>query len=424
MARKKAVTVTTANEQFRDALIRHQIGILRLSSKLQKDVIAAIDATERELALELRALDPITDQGGADIRTRRARKRLTDIQKRLARVRSAAFGDSLALWDQTLRDFVVDEAKFLDVALEAALPVVYDAAIPDFRRLRSTAVTNALFRGPGPGMHTLQQWVRRMERADLDRIMGQIRIGLVEGSNVPAITRRVVGTARLKGTDGVTAATRREATMFTRTALNQVANEAKKQFYVENEDVISFERYTATLDSRTTPVCMGLDGQRFRVGEGPYPPVHINCRSLRIAVVGAEVLAERPMKTVTQQMLLREYREANGLTRAATADRASLPRGHKSKFDQFARKRTRDLIGRVPADTTYEQFLRAQPASFQDDVLGKTKGKLFREGKLPIRKFTDETGAEYTLSELARRDRKAFLDAGLKPKDFIKSDAA
>jgi len=34
----------------------------------------------------------------------------------------------------------------------------------------------------------------------------------------------------------------------------------------------------------------------------------------------------------------------------------------------------------VPADMTYYEWLKTQPKEFQDDVLGKTRGKLFREG--------------------------------------------
>lgn len=409
--------MSTTNEEIRDALIRHQIGILRLSKRLQREVLEVIDATEAEIIRELRALEPVTDRAGVDLRNKRVRARLVNVQKRLQRVRSAAFGDSLTLWDQSMRDLVVDEARFLEVALEAAVPVVYNAVIPDLRRLKGL-VGSDLFRGPGPGLDTLRGWVRRMEADDLNRIMGQIRIGLIEGSNLPEITRRVVGTRRLRGTDGVTAATRREANMFTRTAVNNFANKAKVEFYKENADIIRFERYTATLDSRTTPVCMSLDGQRFKVGEGPIPPVHINCRSLRIAVVSDEVLGERPAKPVTEKMLLREYSRENGLRTVTARDR--LPRGHKGAFDKFARARTRALVGQVPADLPYEQWLKTQSREFQDDVLGVMKGKLFRSGKLSLNRFVDERGHEYTLSELARRDRQAFIDAGLKPKDFIR----
>jgi hypothetical protein len=40
----------------------------------------------------------------------------------------------------------------------------------------------------------------------------------------------------------------------------------------------------------------------------------------------------------------------------------------------------------------------------QDKVLGKTRGELFRSGKLTLDKFTDKTGEVYTLKELEEAD--------------------
>ena len=77
------------------------------------------------------------------------------------------------------------------------------------------------------------------------------------------------------------------------------------------------------------------------------------------------------------------------------------------------------MIGSVPAATNYETFLRNQPNGFQDDVLGKTKGRLFRSGELNLSSFVSRTGHEYTLAELARRERQAFIDVGLDPEDFL-----
>jgi hypothetical protein len=62
---------------------------------------------------------------------------------------------------------------------------------------------------------------------------------------------------------------------------------------------------------------------------------------------------------------------------------------------------------------TYGDWLRRQSAAVQDDVLGKSKGVLFRRGELPIDRFTDKSGAEYTLDELKRREAEAWEKAGL-----------
>lgn len=72
------------------------------------------------------------------------------------------------------------------------------------------------------------------------------------------------------------------------------------------------------------------------------------------------------------------------------------------------------LDGGVPAKTTYGEWLRKQPVAFQDDVLGTSKGKLFRDGKLPMDRFVDmQSGREFTLDELKRREAEAWAKAGL-----------
>ena len=71
------------------------------------------------------------------------------------------------------------------------------------------------------------------------------------------------------------------------------------------------------------------------------------------------------------------------------------------------------MSGQVAADLTYGEWLRRQPASVQDEVLGASKGRLFRAGGLPMDKFVDATGRAYTLDELRRREGAAWARAGL-----------
>lgn len=90
----------------------------------------------------------------------------------------------------------------------------------------------------------------------------------------------------------------------------------------------------------------------------------------------------------------------------------------KGSFDEFSRRRIRELTGRVPAKMTYQEWLTTQPATFQDDVLGKTRGKLFRKGGLTLDKFVNQAGDEIPLSDLARLHAEAFRAAGLDPVGF------
>ena len=71
------------------------------------------------------------------------------------------------------------------------------------------------------------------------------------------------------------------------------------------------------------------------------------------------------------------------------------------------------MNGQVPASTTFQQWLKGKPAEFQDEVLGSTKGRLFRNGGLTLDRFVDSKGRAYNLDELRKRDAAAFDRAGL-----------
>ena len=65
----------------------------------------------------------------------------------------------------------------------------------------------------------------------------------------------------------------------------------------------------------------------------------------------------------------------------------------KQKYQVIGKSGTRaSKDGPVSAKRTYSGWLRDQPAEFQDQVLGKERGKLFREGGLSLDRFTDDDG--------------------------------
>src|SRR5690606_21283229 len=82
-------------------------------------------------------------------------------------------------------------------------------------------------------------------------------------------------------------------------------------------------------------------------------------------------------------------------------------------FDEIDPGTRASMNGQVSATETYDTWLRKQPASVQDEALGPTRGKLFRQGGLKIDAFTNWAGDELTLDELRRKEAEAFEKAGL-----------
>lgn len=115
----------------------------------------------------------------------------------------------------------------------------------------------------------LEPFIKEWEEGAANRVSQTIRAGYVQGLTTPEIVRSVRDTAMVPSRQNLQA--------ITRTALQHAANESRMATWNANQDIITGYRWVSTLDSRTTPQCQALDGQVFKMGEGPMPPAHINC---------------------------------------------------------------------------------------------------------------------------------------------------
>jgi SPP1 gp7 family putative phage head morphogenesis protein len=221
----------------------------------------------------------------------------------------------------------------------------------------------------------LHEWVAGLEAGRRRRLREAVRIGYTEGETVQQLVRRVRGTAAAGYRDGVLAISRRSAEVVVRTAVAHTATASREVLYEENSDLIKGVEWCSTLDLRTTPVCRARDGKVYPPGSGPRPPAHLQCRSTTVPVV-------------------RSWRELG-------VDTSEAPPGTRASMN-----------GQVAADLTYGEWLRGQSAVAQDEVLGPTKGQLFRAGGLTMDRFVDGTGRAYTLTELRTRERAAWRAAG------------
>jgi hypothetical protein len=89
-----------------------------------------------------------------------------------------------------------------------------------------------------------------------------------------------------------------------------------------------------------------------------------------------------------------------------------------SQFDFLKQGRTRSAeFGPVAGGETYYDWLKAQPESVQNEALGPTRGKLFRDGGLSADEFAslqlDKNFKPLTLAEMKALEPEAFQAAGL-----------
>lgn len=396
----------SANEELFDAMVRHQIGLLNYSSYLRNRINTLLRATEEDLAGKILAR---LDRNNGLSNPAQWNK-LAALKEALAVIRGKGWDEATEVLMDEANALAVQEPIYMQSAITGVVPVQLSLVIPPVSQLKAI-VSARPFEG-----RVLKDWAKTMAADDIRRIQNAVQVGMAAGETTDNIVRRVIGTKAMNGADGVTEMTRKQVQAVVRTAVQHVANNARDEFFQSNADIVEQEYFVATLDGRTTPECRANDGKYFPLGKGPRPPLHFSCRSLRIAGLSASFLGQRPMKPVTEKMLLQEYAEQHNL--GALKGRNALPKGHKTKFDEFARKRTRELVGTVPSSTTYQEFLGRQPVAFQNEVLGVAKGKLFRDGKLPLDRFVARDGQELTLVQLAKKERQAFIDAGLDPDSY------
>lgn len=368
--------MATANEQLFDASVRHQIYLQRYSGTVVNKFIALLNRSDRDLVESItRRLASIEGKGfdGGPQVTKRLQALLVEIRD----LNTAAYSVAgKGLLDE-LRTFAEYETEWQASTLDKALPEGVSVTAPSARTV-AAAATARPFQG-----RLLKEWLDGLEGAKAARVRDAIRLGMVEGETIDQMVKRIRGSRALGYADGLMEIDRRGAAALVRTAVNHVGSVARDAVAADNSDILKGERWTATLDGRTSAVCRGRDGTVYPVGKGPKPPAHIGCRSLRVAILSDE-FADLDI----------------------TGQRASMN-------------------GPVRGEETYQTWLKKQPASFQDDVLGKAKAQLFRKGGLGLDRFVNRAGDELSLDQLRAKEPAAFKKAfGIKKPEAEKKPKA
>src|SRR5215217_2102612 len=352
------------NDKLLFAMVEHQVNLSRYSNATVRKIIALMNRIEPDLIAQIVKNDPTEVSGSyAD---KRLEKMLEAIRQIL---RDAYRAVGLELRAELIK-LARYEAEFNRDLLTHVIPIKWDITSPTAEQLKA-AVDARPFQGA-----LLKEWVAGLEDGTRKRLRDAIRMGYVEGESIGQIVQRVRGTRAQGYRDGILEISRRGAEAMVRTAVNHTATRAREDVYGANPDLIKGVRWVSTLDSRTSAVCRGRDGKVYPVGSGPRPPAHINCRSTTVPVT-------------------KSFRELG-------IDLDEVPASTRASMD-----------GQVPEGLTYSDWLRKKPAAFQDDILGKAKGKLFRNGDIDLDRFVDRAGREYTLDELRRREKAAFTKANL-----------
>lgn len=149
-----------------------------------------------------------------------------------------------------------------------------------------------------------------------------VRKGYANRSSVEDVLREITGTAAKNHRDGAFSKIKNQADAVTATAIQHTTAIAQagvaSVFY-------GCYRWVSVIDGQTTPICRGRNNRVFRYGAGPLPPAHIRCRSKTIPCDCGDPGEDAP---------------------------------------------------------SYFEFIKNQPPTVQNDILGATKASKLRNGDL------------------------------------------
>lgn len=345
-----------ASDRLVQLLVIRQLLLQRLIAGEERKLTRLFDDIAKTLRKAIQSGKELTGYQG-----RRLDKQIAELAA-IAKVPVPSLGTLPAL-----------EATYMQAGLEAL--GLTEAALPAASTLNAIA-DNSLVQGA-----TIKDWFSRLAstlRFDIERT---IKVGVSLGQTNKEIADNIIGMGD-KGPQPIAKA-RRDAMAITRTAVQTVANDARLAFYGENPDYIKAVQQVSTLDSRTSDICIARSGkvwsfpdfepQGHKIPWNGGPPLHWSCRSVAIPI----------LKT------LREM----GIDR-----------------DNFQQTTRASMDGQVAADITFDDFLKGKPKEFADQMLGKGRAELWREGKITLSELLNAKGQPLTLAQLAEKYGKPEID--------------
>lgn len=163
--------------------------------------------------------------------------------------------------------------------------------------------------------------------------------------------------------------TRHRADAVVRTSIQDAADAGRELIDDQFQDVILGWQSVATLDNRTTPICIHYHLKKWLKKDGwtyakipDKPRRHPRCRSI----------------------LIRLTRDTGELMQ--DNDRAAVvwDKNKKIKYKDGGESFKREEIKRLPADATYKDFFNSLTLKQQQSIVGDRKAKLMREGKISL----------------------------------------
>jgi hypothetical protein len=333
-----------------EKVIENQISLLRFTAGERKKVLAILDQLQKELQLKL--LNDLTTFSKA-----RVNKLLKESEEAIATAYKKKIPD-VDFLGLAQHEATATASSFAAIGLDASLP--------------SEAVLKALVNGSLiDGAPSSAWWAKQSDDLSF-RFANQVRQGIMQGETLQQIIIRIAGSKKL-GTPGIMDISRRNASALVHTSIQQVANDARLATFKANEDIVKGVRQVSTLDGHTSTVCIAYSGACWDLDGKPImgtklafnggTPRHFNCRSVLVPIT-------------------KTYRELG-------VDVDEVPTGTRAS-DQ----------GQIRSDITFSEFLKGKSEEYVDNLLGKGRAELWRNGTITLQDLLAQNGRPLPLEQL------------------------
>ena len=368
----------TVNDLLVDESIRHQIQLLKYSNHTVRKMIAVLNRADASLRTAL--LSAVESANSSTDKIQRLESLLGSVRA----MNSQAYSQLGTDIGQALKDFTLYEAAYTTNVLTQFTPVAVSIA-----SISAESVYAAAMARPFQGV-LLKNVLVDLEANRARRIRQKVAQGFVENKTTDQIVRDIFGTKKNQYADGLLEVSRREARAVVRTAMGHLAGFVQDSVAEANADLMAAVQWLSTLDLRTSSICRIRDNKLYdTVSHKPIKHnlpwlggpgrAHWACRSAQVYVM-------------------------------KSAEQLGLP----SNTDVVLRNGTRATMdGQVAKETTYADWIKEQSFARQSEVLGPTRAKLLRDGKLPLERMYSLNGQFLDLSQLQASDAAAFKRAGL-----------
>jgi SPP1 gp7 family putative phage head morphogenesis protein len=203
-----------------------------------------------------------------------------------------------------------------------------------------------------------KDWWDKQSSDTAFKFSAQVRQGIAQGETTNEIVWRIKDLISVSESN---------AAALVHTSVQTVANDARMMVFKENKKSLNGVQQLSTLDSHTSLVCVAYSGASYDLDGNPINgttlpmgsiPRHFNCRSVWVPLVkGAEGIE-----------------------------------GGQRFSD----------VGFIDSGTTFDKYLKMKTPGQQDDLLGKGRADLWRNGKITLSDLVNQRGRPLTIDELKK----------------------